>query len=64
MRRTRANMAALSADLVFDGESELEEGEPPVLIEGDSDVEENDREAAPARAVTSQPETSERSLCL
>ena len=57
-------MAALSADLVFDGESELEEGEPPVLIEGDSDVEENDREAAPARAVTLHPETSERSLCV
>ena len=64
MRRTRANMAALSADLVFDGESELEEGEPPVLIEGDSDAEENGREAAPAPAVTLHPETSERSLCV
>ena len=58
----RASTEALSAPLVGGGENE--EGELPVLIEGDSDAEENDREAAPARAVTSHPETSERSLCV
>ena len=58
----RASTEALSAPLV--GGRENEEGELPVLIEGDSDAEENDREAAPARAVTSHPETSERSLCV
>ena len=58
----RASTEALSAPLVGGGENE--EGELPVLIEGDSDAEENDREAAPARAVTSHPETSGRSLCV
>ena len=58
----RASTEALSAPLVGGGENE--EGELPVLIEGDSDAEENDREAATARAVTSHPETSERSLCV
>ena len=62
MRRTRASTAALSAPLVGGGENE--EGELPDLIEGDSDAEENGREAAPARAVTLHPETSERSLCV
>ena len=58
----RASTAALSAPLVGGGKTE--EGELPVLIEGDSDAEENGREAAPAPAVTLHPETSERSLCV
>ena len=58
----RASTEALSAPLVGGGENEEEE--LPDLIEGDSDTEENGREAAPAPAVTLHPETSERSLCV